>query len=477
MPRTRSTKIVATLGPASSSEEIVRALFDGGVDVFRLNFSHGSHEEHAARYRAIRDVEAPAGRPIGVLMDLQGPKLRVGAFAGGRAALVAGQRFRLDLADAPGDAARVRLPHEELYAALRPGLEILLDDGRLRLRVERCGPEFVETVALTSGTLSDHKGVNVPGVVLPLRAVTEKDRKDLEFGLDLGVDWVELSFVQRAADVVEARELIRGRAGIVAKIEKPSAVSAIEEIAAVSDAVMIARGDLGVEMALEDVPAVQKRIVAVCRSHGRPVIVATQMLESMCKSSSPTRAEVSDVATAVYDGADAVMLSAESAAGAFPVEAVSTMDRIVASVERDPLHRRIMGASHPEPEATTADAIIEAAHQVAETVSAASIVAFSTSGSTALRASRSRPCVRILGLTPDLRTSRRLALAWGVHAVRTEDVHNFTEMVDRACRVATAEGLASPGDRLVITAGVPFGTPGATNTLRVAAIEPGHAHG
>ncbi|MDR6773278.1 pyruvate kinase [Azospirillum sp. BE72] len=474
MPRQRSTKIVATLGPASTAPGTIRALYDAGVDVFRLNFSHGSHEDHADRHRIIRDLEREVGRPIGVLLDLQGPKLRIGRFAEGRIRLEAGQGFRLDTAEAPGDATRVALPHREIYDVLAPGVDILLDDGKMRLRVERCGADFAETVAVTSGVLSDRKGVNLPGVVLPLSALSEKDRKDLEFGLRLGVDWVALSFVQRPEDVAEARDLIDGCAGIVAKIEKPAAMAALDGIVALSDAVMVARGDLGVEMPPEDVPSAQKRIVAQCRALGRPVIVATQMLESMIAAPAPTRAEASDVATAVYDGADAVMLSAESASGAYPVEAVAMMDRIVRRVERDPLHRRISEAGLPEPEATTADAITTAARQVAGTVSAAAITAFTTSGSTVLRVARQRPAVPVLGLTPSLPTARRLALAWGVHAVHTADVRSFSEMVDHACRTAIHEGLAEPGQRLVITAGVPFGTPGATNILRVAVTEPRH---
>ncbi|MCM8735426.1 pyruvate kinase [Azospirillum sp. A1-3] len=474
MRRQRSTKIVATLGPASSTPETIRALYDAGVDVFRLNFSHGGHDDHALRHTIIRALEREVKRPIGILLDLQGPKLRIGRFADERVRLEVGQRFRLDTANAPGDASRVTLPHREIYDVLAPGVEILLDDGKMRLRIERCGGDFAETVAVTSGVLSDRKGVNLPGVVLPLSALSDKDRGDLEFGLRLGVDWIALSFVQRPEDVAEARDLIAGRAGIVAKIEKPAAMAALGAIIEMSDAVMVARGDLGVEMPPEDVPSAQKRIVAQCRTLGRPVIVATQMLESMTAAPAPTRAEASDVATAVYDGADAVMLSAESASGAYPVETVAMMDRIVRRVEQDPLHRRITDAARPEPEATTADAITTAARQVAATVGAVAIAAYTTSGSTALRAARQRPGVPVLGLTPALSTARRLSLAWGVHAVHTADVGDFSEMVHRACRTAVHENLAGPGQHLVITAGVPFGTPGATNVLRVAIVKASH---
>lgn len=471
MSHRRSTKIVATLGPSSSDRATIARLHQAGVDVFRLNFSHGSHDDHAERYRTIRDIELEAGQPIGILLDLQGPKLRIGTFADGPVELTEGEPFRFDRDPTPGDAKRVLLSHGEVYAALSPGLEILLDDGKMRMRVERCGADFAETTVLTSGRLSDRKGLNLPGAVLPLSALSDKDRADLAFGLELGVDFIALSFVQRAEDVAEARALIGTRAAIVSKIEKPSALEMLGEIVQLSDAVMVARGDLGVEMPPEVVPAAQKRILAHCRREGRPVIVATQMLESMITAPTPTRAEASDVATAVYDGADAVMLSAESASGRYPVEAVSMMSRIITQVEKDPLHRKIMKANEPQLKSTSADAITAAACQVAETIQAAAIVTFTTSGSTTLRASRERPSVPILGLTARQETARRLALAWGVHAVHTEDVTNFADMVLRACDVAVQERLADPGDRLVVTAGVPFGTPGRTNTLRVAQID------
>ncbi|MGE0719535.1 MAG: pyruvate kinase [Alphaproteobacteria bacterium] len=471
MRRARSTKIVATLGPASGSAEVIGALFDAGVDVFRLNFSHGTHAEHRARYDVIRAVERDRKRPIGVLMDLQGPKLRVGTFADGKVTLKAGQGYRLDLTDTPGDAARAYLPHPEIFEAIEPGTDLLQDDGKIRLRVEKVRAKVAETVVVTGGVLSNRKGVNVPNAVLPLSALTAKDRADLTFGLDLGVDWVALSFVQRPDDVAEARRLIAGRAAIMVKLEKPQAIERLDEIMDLTDAMMVARGDLGVEMPPEDVPGLQKRIVRACRIAGKPVVVATQMLESMVSAPAPTRAEASDVATAVYDGADAVMLSAETAAGAYPLEAVRIMDRIIIKVEHDPLYRPIMDAEHTAPEHTAADAISAAAAQVAQTIGAAAICTYTTSGSTTLRAARERPTSPILGLTAKLETARRLAVLWGVHWVPTRDVRSFTDMVERARKVAVQEGLAKPGDRLVITAGVPFGTPGATNVLRIAWVE------
>ncbi len=471
MRRQRKAKIVATLGPASSTPEQISALFHAGADVFRLNFSHGAHEDHKARYDAIRAVEEKADRPIGVLMDLQGPKLRVGAFADGPVDLKTGGTFRFDLDAAKGDTKRVQLPHPEIFAAIKAGTNLLLDDGKLRLRVKKCGADFAECEVAVGGKLSDRKGVNVPDVVLPLSPLTKKDRADLRYGLDLGVDWVAMSFVQRPEDVAELRKLIGGRAKLIAKLEKPSAIDHLDEIVDLSDAVMVARGDLGVEMPPEDVPAIQKQIIAAGRKSGKPVVVATQMLDSMVHSPAPTRAEASDVATAVYDGADAVMLSAESASGEYPVEAVAMMDRIIARVERDPAYRRILDAQHPDPQATGSDAISAAAAQVTHTLSAVAIVTYTTSGSTVLRVARERPEVPILTLTASMATARALSLAWGAHCVKTADVKRFSEMVDKACRIALQQEIAKVGDRLVITAGVPFGTPGSTNILRVAWVE------
>jgi pyruvate kinase len=468
MRRQRSTKVVATLGPATSTSERIEALFRAGVDVFRLNFSHGSHEDHRDRVRTIRALERKFGRPISILLDLQGPKLRIGTFRDGKVALARGAKFRLDLDPTPGDTSRAPLPHPEILSALTVGADLLLDDGKLRLHVVDCGPSFCLTEVVTGGALSDRKGVNVPGVVLPLSPFTEKDRRDLTFGLDLGVDWVALSFVQRPDDIAEGRRLIAGRAYVMAKLEKPAAIERLDEIVELSDAIMVARGDLGVEMPPEDVPSLQKRILRACRRTGKPVIVATQMLDSMVNAPAPTRAEASDVATAVYDGTDAVMLSAETASGNFPVEAATMMDRIIVRVEHDPLYRSIMDAVHAEPEATAADAITAAARQIAHTVRAAAIVTYTTSGSTTLRAARERPDVPILCLTENVDTARRLALAWGVHTVITEDVKNFGDMVQKAVAMALREEFAQIGDRLVITAGVPFGTPGATNILRIA---------
>lgn len=468
--RQRRVKIVATLGPSSGDLDTIRALFEAGADVFRLNFSHGTHAEQKARYDIIREVEAEFDRPIGVLADLQGPKLRVGKFANGAEDLVEGQAFRFDLDATEGDSERVNLPHPEIFAALKAGSSLLVNDGKIRLKVMDCGADFATTEVVVGGTISNHKGVNVPDVVLPLAALTEKDRKDLEFACEMGADWLALSFVQRAADVEEARELVKGRAVLMSKIEKPAAIHAIDEIIAASDGIMVARGDLGVELEIQDVPPIQKRLIRACRKIGKPVIVATQMLESMIEAPVPTRAEISDVAHAIYEGADGVMLSAESAAGKYPVESVTTMDKVAISVENDPTYRDIIEASRTRSRDRVADAITVAAREIAETVDVKAIACFTHSGTTALLAARERPRVPILTLTPFVRTARRLGLIWGCHCVVTGEVERFKMAVVSAVRAAQLEGFATEKDRIIVTAGIPFGVPGSTNILRIAPV-------
>ena len=470
MRRQHRTKIVATLGPGTGDQASIQALFEAGVDVFRLNFSHGAHAEHKARLDIIRGLEQKFARPIAVMMDLQGPKLRIGTFKDGPIELVEDTQFRLDLEDKPGDINRVTLPHPEIFQALEKDAELLLDDGRIRLEVTSCGPEFAECRVAVGGPLSERKGVNVPGVLLPLSPLTEKDLIDLKYGLSLGVDWVALSFVQRAEDIEEARALIKGEAGILAKLEKPSAITELDAIVAAADAIMVARGDLGVEMPPEDVPVLQRRIINACRMAGKPVVVATQMLDSMVERPVPTRAEASDVATAVYSGADAVMLSAETAVGDYPVESVEMMNRIIERVERDPVYREGMEAQRQKPEPTTADAVATAAAQMAKTLNVNAIATYTTSGSTTLRIARERPMAPILGLTPRDDTARRLALVWGVHPARVPDAASLDDMSETATHQAKIDGFGNIGDRIVITAGVPFSTPGKTNLLRIARI-------
>ncbi len=468
MRRHRNVKIVATLGPSSSDYATIRALFDAGADVFRLNMSHGSQEDQAARHALIRRVEQETSRPIAILADLQGPKLRCGVFAKGEETLAEGARFRLDLDEAEGDARRVTLPHPEIFAALEPGVSLLINDGKIRLRVEDCGADFAECTVIAGGVISDRKGVNVPDVVLPLAALSPKDRDDLDFVCDLGVDWLALSFVQRAADVEEARALAAGRAAILSKIEKPAAVKAYPEILAASDAVMVARGDLGVELPVQNVPPIQKQLVRKARAAAKPVIVATQMLESMIDSPMPTRAEVSDVATAIYEGADAVMLSAESAAGSYPIEAVTTMDNVAREVETDPTYREVIEASRRVAHHTVADGIVAAAREIAETTDIAAICCFTESGTTAALVARERPQVPIVALTSIERTARRMCLTWGTHCVITGQVGRFKDAVVSAVRAVLDYGFATQDDQIVVTAGVPFNVPGTTNILRVA---------
>jgi pyruvate kinase len=468
----RKTKIIATLGPASSTAAQIEAMARAGADVFRLNFSHGTHADHQARANAIRQVESTLGRPLGILLDLQGPKLRVGQIAAGKVTLIQGAEFCLDSDPTPGDAARAFLPHPEIFAALQPGHHLLIDDGKIKLRVTHVSAGQARTQVVLGGVLSDRKGVNVPDSALAVSALTDKDKSDLAFGLALGVDWVALSFVQSANDVKELRKLVQHRAGIIAKLEKPQALQCLDEIVAEADAVMVARGDLGVEMPPEDVPILQRRIVRACRAAGKPVVVATQMLESMITQATPTRAEASDVATAVYDGVDAVMLSAESASGEYPVQAVSMMARIITQVESDPLQRQTMHAIGPVREAGSAGAMGAAVRCIADVVRVCATATYTSSGATALRVAHERPESSILGLSPKLATVRRLCLVWGVKPLQTKDAESVEDMVDTAELAAHAMGYALPGQTLVVLAGMPFGTPGATNLLRLVTIPP-----
>lgn len=471
MIRSRRARIVATLGPASSSAETILALARAGADVFRLNFSHGSHDDHARSLAHVRAAEAVLERPLGVLADLQGPKLRLGDFVGGKVTLKDGQPFRLDLDPKDGDATRVGMPHPEIFAALKEGEIILIDDGRARLKVLRCGKDFADTEAVGEATLSNHKGVNLPGVSLPLSALTEKDRIDLAFALRIEVDWIALSFVQRADDMAELRRLVQGRAAVLAKIEKPTALHRLDEILDLCDGVMVARGDLGVEMDPWEVPVVQKGLVRAARARGIPVIVATQMLESMRDTPTPTRAEASDVANAVYEGADAVMLSAETAAGHFPLQSVTMMSNIIERVEQDPQWSNIMDAENAENlEDDATDSMIAAARRAADASSTVCIAAYTATGKTALRLAQRRPHQAMLALTPEIRVARRLALLWGAEPRVTIHPDSVESMTDLAIAIASNVGLAGPGQRMLVLAGMPFGAPGAANILRLAHV-------
>jgi pyruvate kinase len=470
MRRLRRTKVVATLGPASGNPEMIARLFEAGADVFRINMSHSSHDRMRELVGFIRGVEKNYNRPIGILVDLQGPKLRVGTFAGGSVMLDKGGTFTLDADDKPGDATRVHLPHPEIFQGVRAGHTLLLDDGKIRLLTIEADKQKIVTRVEVGGKLSDRKGVNVPDTVVPFSALTPKDRSDLDAALDAGIDWIGLSFVQRPDDVAEAKKIARGRAAVMVKVEKPQAVHRLDEIVEVTDALMVARGDLGVEMPLEKVPGIQKQLTRAARRAGKPVVVATQMLESMISSPVPTRAEVSDVATAIFDGADAVMLSAESAAGQFPIEAVQTMNRIAEEVEGEDTYHTIMKAQHAEPEATGADAIAAAARQIADTLDLSAIICWTSSGSTGLRVARERPQASIVAISPNVATGRKLSVAWGIHCVVAEDAHDQDDMVERACRLAFKDGFAKAGRRVIIVAGMPLGTPGATNMIRIAFV-------
>lgn len=471
MRRLRNVKILATIGPSSETSEVIEALARAGVDVFRINMSHADHDRLRQNVANIRKIEEKVGRPIGVLVDLQGPKLRIGCFEKGSIRLAAGDRLRLDHSPEPGDATRVELPHPEIFAAVKVGDRLLLDDGRLEFRCVGSSGSEIECEVVIGGVLKDRKGIALPDTMLVLAAMTDRDRADLEIALELEADWIALSFVQRPDDVIEANQIIAGRAAVLAKIEKPQAVEMLDQIMAHCDAIMIARGDLGVEMPIEEVPGLQKRMIRAARRQGKPVVVATQMLESMVASPSPTRAEVSDVSIAVFEGADAIMLSAESASGKYPVEAVTTMNQVAIAVENDALYSSIIRAQRTEPEPTTADAISAATRQVAETLDLAAIVTYTSSGSTGLRAARERPSKPIVALSPVLATVRRLSLVWGLHCVQTDDPSDLEDMVERACKIASREEFARPGDRIAITAGVPLGIPGTTNMLRIATVE------
>ena len=471
MRRYRKVKILATLGPASSDEEMIAKLHEAGADLFRINMSHSSHEMMRTLIERIRSVEKKSGRPIGILADLQGPKLRVGKFADTKVTLVPGQTFTLDNNEAPGDENRVFLPHPEILESVKVGDRLLIDDGKLALRAEKVDGTSITCTVVAGTGISDRKGVSLPDTLLAVGVLTDKDRADLDAVLETDdVDWVALSFVQRPEDLAEVRKIARGRVGIMSKIEKPQALERIDEIIDLSDAVMVARGDLGVEMPIEAVPGIQKQLTRACRRAGKPVVVATQMLESMISAPVPTRAEVSDVSIAVFEGADAIMLSAESASGQYPVEAVSMMASIARKVEDDPLYPSIIYAQRATPEATGADAISLAARQIAETLRLAVIVTYTSSGTTGLRASRERPNVPILALSPSVKTARRLSIGWGMHCVVTHDATDLDDMVNNACRIVASEGFGKPGDRIIISAGVPLGTPGATNMLRIAFV-------
>ncbi len=470
MLRKRNTKIIATLGPSSSSPLKIHSLFQAGADIFRLNFSHGTHNDHRKKVFHIRQYEKRLGRPIAILGDLQGPKIRIGTFKKKSVTLANNQKFDLDLSPNPGDEKRVFLPHPEIFKSVKKNTKVLIDDGKILLNIVRVNSEKITTEVLNGGKISNMKGVNIPDTFIKMSSLTKKDIKDLEFCLDLSLDYVALSFVQKAKDLIDLKKHIGNQTGIMAKFEKPLAIKRMDEILFHCDAAMVARGDLGVEMPPEEVPIIQKRIVQSCRDFGKPVVVATQMLDSMINSPSPTRAEASDVATAVFDAADSLMLSAETASGKFPVQSVQIMDRIIRGVENDDSYRQILESKKIKLEETTSDAISSAASQVVKTVLAKAIFTYTRSGATAKRAARERPTVPIIGLSPDRITARQLALIWGVHTIHALEPKSFSGMIDNACDLAKKEGIVKKGDYVVVTAGAPIGVSGSTNNLRIAKI-------
>jgi len=470
MRRNRRVKILATLGPASSAPDVIESYFLAGVDVFRINMSHSSFDMVRGLHSAVRAAEMKHGRPIGILADLQGPKFRVGKLAGDRVELKNGQTYIFDTQEQEGDDQRVFLPHSQIFDGVEAGHTLLLDDGKIRMRVIEVAPSRIAAEVMVGGPLASRKGISMPDTILPINPLTDKDKADLDFVLKLGVDWVGLSFVQRGEDVALARRMIGQGAAIMSKIEKPSAIADLDQIIAQSDALMVARGDLGVEMPVERVPGLQKQITRKARAAGKPVVIATQMLESMINSPVPTRAEVSDVATAVFDGADAIMLSAESAVGKYPIEAIGMMDRIAIEAEADPTYDVLVHATSTPPQETAADAIAAATHAVADTLKLSAIICFTATGSTALRVARERPGLPVIGLTPVVATARRLAAVWGVHCVLTSDPENLADMVKKACRIAFEEGFVRAGSGVIITAGVPLGSPGTTNMVRIAYV-------
>ncbi len=473
MPQKTKTNILATIGPSSASREIIEKLIDAGADAFRFNFSHGTHEEHKERYNIVRKLSEEKGLHITLIADMQGPKLRVGIFKDGEIFLKDGQKFLLDMEDKEGDETRVTLPHPEIFKAVKPKDVLLLNDGNIRLKVEKCDSKHIWTKVMVGGKLSSHKGVNLPNITLPISAITKKDEDDLKFALKLGFDWISLSFVQKADDVRTARKLIGDKAWIISKLEKPSAIDELEEIIELSDGIMVARGDLGVECPLPTVPVLQKRIVSACRRKGKPVIIATQMLESMINNPSPTRAEASDVATAVYDGADTVMLSAESAAGKYPVEAVKMMRDIITQVEADPLFYQLMERSRQHKCCVgESDSITVAASDIAASLqNVAAIVTYTSSGLTTFLTARERPNLPILAITPDIEVARRLGIVWGAKSfVNKPTFSSFDKIEDTAVKIALESGYAKPGDHIIITAGFPLGKKGRTNMLHTVYI-------
>jgi len=463
----RRAKIVCTLGPATSTPERIRALVEAGMDVARLNMSHGSHADHERAYSLVRQASDDSGHAIGIFADLQGPKIRLGKVAAGKVRLEDGADFTITTREVPGDAEVCSTTYEGLPGDVSTGDEILIDDGNVRLEVTAVEGQDVRTRVVVGGAISDNKGINLPGVAVSVPALSEKDKEDLRWALHQTVDFIALSFVRSAADVEDVRAVMREEGiflPVIAKIEKPQAIENIEEIVDAFDGFMVARGDLGVECPLENVPFLQKQVIDVARRHAKPVIVATQMLESMISSPRPTRAEASDVANAVLDGADAVMLSGETSVGEWPVETVETMAKIIESTEKHGLSR--MTAIDWQPR-TRGGVIAKAAAEVAERVGAKYLVAFTQSGDSARRLSRYRGPIPMIAFTPVDAVRSQLALSWGVETFKAPEVEHTDEMVRQVDEHLLRINRLKEGELVVLIAGSPPGIPGSTNALRI----------
>ncbi len=471
MKTKKSCKIVATLGPASDTPGKIRSLAETGVDAFRLNFSHGNHDDHLKSLQNVRAAETATGKSLPAIADMQGPKIRVGVVNNNQQMLRYNEKVTLVCTDTAAEDGVLPIPHQELFDALKPGDIMMLDDGLVRLTLTESDGKSATARVDVPGKLTNKKGINIPGRRLPIAALTEKDHIDLAFALENDVDYIALSFVQTAEDVAAARKIIGSKAGIISKIEKPSALEELEGIVAMSDAVMVARGDLGVELPLEQVPIAQRRIIRHGRRAGKPVIVATQMLQSMVDSPTPTRAEASDTASAVYLGADAVMLSAESAVGLHPEATVAIMARIIEAVENDEFYWDEIYKGLGNAEANGPGAIAASARHTVDLLGCKAVLASTKTGGTAFAVSRERPRASILGITPDPAAARRISLAWGVEAVVKPDYATFEELTAHAREIATDHTDAKPGDTILLTAGIPMGLEGGTNLMKVIQVE------
>ena len=466
----RKTKILATIGPSSEKITKIEKLISSGVDAFRINCSHTTESQFESYIKNIRKVEKKLKKPIGILIDLQGPKLRIGEIEN-NIPLKRGQKLLFINSKKSSKSNEVPLPEEKVFKSIKVNHPIFIDDGKIKLKVLKVYKNIIETKVLLEGVLKSKKGINLPETVLKNSALTSKDKKNVKKGIELGVDWIALSFIQSPEDIKDLRKICKKNVSIMAKIEKPTALNHINKITELADGLMIARGDLGVELPIQDVPSWQKRIIREARMQGKPVVVSTQMLESMITSKTPTRAEVSDVATAVFEGSDAVMLSAESAIGDNPELAVKMMDKIAHSVEKNPNYSSILSAQLEETPDSTPDAIATAARSLASELNSPIIVCYTESGSTGIKVSRVRPKQMILTVTPIIKTARKLTLVWGVKCIVQKDANNLEQMIRMTKAYSKKEKIIKIGEKMVITAGLPLKKLGTTNLIRVIKVD------